>query len=104
MVLLFENAVNAELVQHFILEQPGALGDGHADVRGDTVHRVVIGVEDVLPAQHRLVLADTPSRAATSAGGCTRPALYTCPPLRPQAVGARNIEATMRTGKGRDPR
>jgi hypothetical protein len=51
-VLLFEDAVDAELVRHFLLKQAGALGDGSRDVGGDPVHRVVVGPEDVLPAQH----------------------------------------------------
>lgn len=53
-VLFFEDAVDAERARHFVLEQAGALGDGSRDVGGDVVHRVIVSVEDVLPAQHRL--------------------------------------------------
>ena len=55
-VPVFEDAVDAVLVRHLVLQQAGALGDRPRDVGGDPVHRVVVGVEDVLPAQHRLGL------------------------------------------------
>jgi hypothetical protein len=41
-------------LRHFLLKQAGALGDRPRGVGGDPIHRVVVGPEDILPAQHRL--------------------------------------------------
>ena len=53
MVAFFQDAVNAELVRYLVREQPGALGDRPGNVGRHPVHRVIVGVEYVLAAQHR---------------------------------------------------
>ena len=69
-------------------EQAGALGDRPRDVGRHPVHRVVVGVEDVLAAQHRLRLGDTLSRSATSGGGWTRSMLEHLKPAGLALLGA----------------
>jgi hypothetical protein len=52
--LVFQHPVDAIRVQDLFCHQTCAFGDRPRDVGGDPVHRVIIGVEDVLPPQHRL--------------------------------------------------
>jgi hypothetical protein len=52
--LVFQHPVDAIGVRDLGLQQPRPFSDGPRDIGGDPVHRVIIGVEDVLPPQHRL--------------------------------------------------
>ena len=56
MAAFFEDAVDTVGVADFGVEEAGAVGDGPRDVGGDAVHRVGVGVEDVVAAQDGLVV------------------------------------------------
>jgi hypothetical protein len=47
--LVFEHAVNAVRVRDLFLEQAGSFRDRPRDVGGDSMYRVIVGVEDVFP-------------------------------------------------------
>jgi hypothetical protein len=51
-VAFLQDAVDAELVRYFGLEQAGPFGDGSGNVGRHPLDRIDVGVEHVLPRQH----------------------------------------------------